>query len=103
MTADWRDESEYTNQRTAADVYQDDVLALLEALDLGTHARPKSPHAVVQDEVLPAIKQMRNGLDDIMTKCCHPVEDLESAEYVISQVNYLAHDALDAAEGSDDG
>lgn len=43
-----------------AKVFQDDVRDLLEALGLGTHARPESPHDVVQNEVIPAIKALRS-------------------------------------------
>lgn len=39
-------------------VLQHDVRDLLQALGLGTHARPVSPHQVVQTEVLPAIRRL---------------------------------------------
>lgn len=41
---------------------QEDVGDLLAALGLGTHARPMSPHQVVQREILPAIDSLRGQL-----------------------------------------
>ena len=38
---------------------QDDLRAILDALGISTHARPYSPHEVVQREVLPAITALR--------------------------------------------
>lgn len=38
---------------------QDDLRAILEALGLGTHARPYSPHEVVHRDILPAIQRLR--------------------------------------------
>ncbi len=43
----------------AESVLQDDVRALLLALGLSDHARPVSPHRVIVDEVLPAIRALR--------------------------------------------
>jgi hypothetical protein len=63
--ADWRDGADGGDGRTDADVYQDDVRALLDALDLGTHARPVSPHMVVQDEVLPAVRKLKRAFRDL--------------------------------------
>jgi len=40
----------------ASDTYQQDVRDLLEACRLETHARPKSAHAVVQEEIIPQIQ-----------------------------------------------
>lgn len=45
--ADWRD------------VAHDDIAAILRSLDLGDHARPISTHAVVHEEILPAIRNLR--------------------------------------------
>lgn len=39
-------------------VMQDDLRELLDALDLGTHARPVSPHQVMAGEVIPAVKAL---------------------------------------------
>jgi len=41
------------------EVFQDDMHDLLEYLDLGTHARPDSPHEVLQEEILPEIRELR--------------------------------------------
>jgi hypothetical protein len=38
---------------------QDDVAATLRALGISDHARPVSPHQVMQDEVLPALAALR--------------------------------------------
>lgn len=43
----------------ATDEMQGDVRDLLLALGLGDHARPISPHRIVQDEILPAINALR--------------------------------------------
>lgn len=37
---------------------QDDLAELLRTLDLGDHARPYSPHEVLQAEVLPRIREL---------------------------------------------
>lgn len=56
-------------QRETRDIHeafslmQDDLTEILRALDLGDHARPNSPHWIVQDEVLPAIRRLRSLLD----------------------------------------
>lgn len=42
------------------DAIQNDVAELLRTLGLSDHARPVSPHAVVQDEILPAIRRLRD-------------------------------------------
>jgi hypothetical protein len=41
---------------------QDDLAAILRELGLGDHARPLSPHQVVQTEVLPMIRAWRMAL-----------------------------------------
>ena len=38
---------------------QDDIAAMLRALGIGDHARFISPHAVVVDEIIPAITALR--------------------------------------------
>jgi len=38
---------------------QDDIALLLRELGLGDHARPVSPHAVMVDEIAPAIRALR--------------------------------------------
>jgi hypothetical protein len=43
---------------TNSEVAQDDLAEVLQVLGLGDHARPISPHAVVQTEVLPAIRRL---------------------------------------------
>lgn len=48
---------EATVERLNPGLLQDDLREILDALGLGTHARPKSPHQVFQDEVLPALKR----------------------------------------------
>lgn len=42
------------------DLIQADLREIMDALGLSTHARPYSPHEVVQREVLPAIKTLRD-------------------------------------------
>lgn len=44
-------------------VAQDDLAAILRLLGLGDHARPQSPHQVVQDEVLPTLRAWRVALE----------------------------------------
>ena len=44
---------------TTDEVAADDVRALLDALGLGTHARPYSAHAVIHRDVLPALAGLR--------------------------------------------
>lgn len=48
--------------RALVGVIQHDIAAILRALGLGDHARPVSAHAVVLDEILPAIKRQREEL-----------------------------------------
>jgi len=47
--------------RPITDVQQDDVRDLLIALGLGDHARPESLHCIVQEEIIPAIRRLREG------------------------------------------
>lgn len=42
--------------------FQEDVRDVLEALGLGTHARPMSPHQVMMREVIPAVENLRGQL-----------------------------------------
>lgn len=39
-------------------ILQDDLAELLRALEISDHARPYSPHEVMQREVLPAVRSM---------------------------------------------
>ena len=45
------------------DTMQSDVRELLRALALSDHARPCSCHDVIQNEVLPKIKELREHLE----------------------------------------
>lgn len=45
---------------SASERMQDDVRALMEALGIPTHARDASPHEVIRNEVLPAVRALRN-------------------------------------------
>jgi hypothetical protein len=38
--------------------FQDDLASIMEALGIPTHARNASPHQVVLDEILPAIRRL---------------------------------------------
>lgn len=40
------------------DVMQDDLIEMLGLVGLGVHARPLSPHQVVQQELIPRLKEM---------------------------------------------
>ncbi len=44
-------------------VMHDDVLKLLDALGLGTFARPESPHEVVNNKIIPAVAFLRGRVD----------------------------------------
>ena len=44
------------SRQTSEDVAHEDFAAILRALNLGDHARPTSRHAIVHDEILPAIR-----------------------------------------------
>lgn len=46
------------------DVIHADLVAILAALDISDHARPYSPHEVVQREVLPAIRALRDRTEE---------------------------------------
>ena len=48
----------FTVAPSAADVMQDDIAEILRTLGLGDHARPLSPHEVVQQEILPMLREM---------------------------------------------
>ena len=48
---------------TDTDAAHSDIAAILRALDLGDHARPVSTHVVVREEVLPAIRRLREATD----------------------------------------
>lgn len=48
-----------SSEKSQAEVFQDDIHALLEVLGLGNHARPESPHQVLHQEVIPAIKRLK--------------------------------------------
>lgn len=48
----------------SVDVIQDDVGAILRALGLGDHARSKSCHQVVHDEILPAIRELSDNRNE---------------------------------------
>lgn len=45
------------SEKSAAEVYNEDVAQILRALGLSDHARPVSAHEVVQTEILPAIAE----------------------------------------------
>jgi hypothetical protein len=47
--------------KSQAEVFQDDIHALLEVLGLGNHARTESPHQVLHQEVIPAIKRLKGA------------------------------------------
>lgn len=49
--------------RSERQLAHSDLVDILNALGLGLHARPLSPHEVVQLEVLPAIGRLRSGGD----------------------------------------
>lgn len=46
---------------TNEELFQEDVLLILEVLGLGTHARPYSTHEVILREIIPAIKKSKGG------------------------------------------
>lgn len=53
------------SERQPWEIYQDDIHALLDALGLGTHARPESPHDVLHKEIIPEIRKHRRKLREI--------------------------------------
>lgn len=55
------------------DLMHEDLGRILDALALGDHARPHSPHDVVQREVLPAIEQMMD--DAYRWRCSETQQD----------------------------
>jgi hypothetical protein len=62
-------------RRNPGDVLHEDLRQILLVLGLGDHARPCSPHEVVQREVLPAIRRLmgvsvhKPFTDDGVTYC----------------------------------
>lgn len=40
---------------------QDDMAELLRILKLGDHARPQTPHAVMRDEIIPAVRRLADS------------------------------------------
>ena len=85
-----------TDDREPWEVYQDDIHDLLEALDLGTHARPESPHEVLQEEVLPAIRELRGDERDAPTDTdAEPTPTFPTAPWdysrIESDVDVLEH------------
>ncbi len=46
-----------------SDVIQDDIAAILRVLELGDHARPKSCHEIVHEEIIPTIISIRRRLE----------------------------------------
>lgn len=53
------------NDKEPWEVYQDDIHALLEALGLGTHARPEPPHEVLHSEIIPKINDLTMSYDGV--------------------------------------
>ena len=47
------------SDRSLSDIFHDDIEALAKALDIGTHARPISPHRMIYQEIIPAIRSLR--------------------------------------------
>lgn len=67
------DLAELSRLRLASSAMHDDITALLRALDLGVHARDKSPHEVMVEEIIPAVSRLRSlaseeGLRDLAMK-----------------------------------
>lgn len=101
-------------QRSDTDVYQDDVHDLLEALDLGTHARPVSPHMVVQEEVLPEVRRLREAVDRLRGTLANAIDTALKGDERYIGTGYVHKPtiskskierwkkALQEAEGSDD-
>lgn len=46
-----------------SDIIQEDIAAILIALGLGDHARAKSCHQVIREEIIPAIVTLRRRLE----------------------------------------
>lgn len=53
------------SKKSDAAVAQDDLAAILRAVGLGAHARPYSPHKVVQQELLPHLRAVMGALEQI--------------------------------------
>lgn len=53
------------------DTIHQDMVDILNALGLGDYARPISTHEVVQTEILPAIRELRNPTADPCPDCMH--------------------------------
>lgn len=57
--------------RPDASVAQDDLAAILRELGLGDHARPESPHEVVQGLVLPTVREVVRQRDEARSELLH--------------------------------
>lgn len=68
---------------TQEDVFQGDVRDLLSAVGLSDHARPKSPHRVVQDEVIPTARKQREALETIRDE----LQDVEQEYRTVNAAN----------------
>lgn len=71
---DWDSEEIVGARRTASELMQDDMIELMEALGISTHARPVSPHRVMQDEILPAVREMRIRAKQTSVREADPIE-----------------------------
>ena len=47
------------------DLIQEDIAAMLRILGLGDHARNKTPHEVVRDEILPILESRQQELEAV--------------------------------------
>lgn len=56
-----------------SEVFLRDVMQLCEALALGLHARPYSPHAVIHREILPVLRAMQSTGSDLCD-CGHRID-----------------------------
>lgn len=77
---------------------QDDVAELLRVLGISDHARPVSPHRVVQDEIIPAIKFLRDLMHArrmAAQDAFEPLANVAWDENVPSRVRKMARDWLD--------
>lgn len=68
--------SEKVGDRSQEQVFQDDLKEIMQELGMQVHARPLSPHRVVQEEVIPYIrgrrkqrKRLLSFVRDISEKC----------------------------------
>lgn len=57
------EESANATFRAAESTMQDDMATLLDALGLGDHARDKSPHLVMVEEIIPKATRYREALE----------------------------------------